>query len=165
MSVPNPQSGADQLEAAADQAIAACGGDIFESSYSPETIKCRCDGSIWRRQIFSNSDRTIRGLVTKGRSTAPQSSVGSNGAVLPRKKPERCNLDHRSVECRGKSNPSDHGQIDLAQLVRCERATVRRGNGLRVPIRSQVCPALLKCFLARCSNRLSNICWASSELV
>ena len=30
-SVPNPQSDADQLEAAADQAIAACGGDAREA--------------------------------------------------------------------------------------------------------------------------------------
>src|ERR1700677_4337699 len=29
--VPNPQSDADQLEAAADQAIAACGGDTREA--------------------------------------------------------------------------------------------------------------------------------------
>jgi hypothetical protein len=29
-SAPNPQSDADQLEAAADQAIAACGGDARE---------------------------------------------------------------------------------------------------------------------------------------
>jgi len=28
---PNPQSGADQLDAAADQAIAACGGDAREA--------------------------------------------------------------------------------------------------------------------------------------
>jgi hypothetical protein len=30
-SAPNPQSDADQLEAAADQAIAACGGDAREA--------------------------------------------------------------------------------------------------------------------------------------
>jgi hypothetical protein len=30
-SAPNPQSDADQLEAAADQAIAACGGDAWEA--------------------------------------------------------------------------------------------------------------------------------------
>ena len=30
-SAPNPQSDADQLEAAADQAIAACGGDVREA--------------------------------------------------------------------------------------------------------------------------------------
>jgi hypothetical protein len=30
-STPNPQSDADQLEAAADQAIAACGGDAREA--------------------------------------------------------------------------------------------------------------------------------------
>jgi hypothetical protein len=30
-SAPNPQSDADQLEAAADQAIAACGGDTREA--------------------------------------------------------------------------------------------------------------------------------------
>lgn len=30
-SVPNPQSDADQLEAAVDQAIAACGGDAREA--------------------------------------------------------------------------------------------------------------------------------------
>jgi hypothetical protein len=30
-SAPNPQSDADQLEAAADQAIAACGGDARET--------------------------------------------------------------------------------------------------------------------------------------
>ena len=32
-SAPNPQSDADQLEAAADQAIAACGGDAREDNY------------------------------------------------------------------------------------------------------------------------------------
>jgi hypothetical protein len=31
MSLPNPQSDADQLEAAVDQAIAACGGDAREA--------------------------------------------------------------------------------------------------------------------------------------
>jgi hypothetical protein len=31
-SAPNPQSDADQLEAAADQAIAACGGDAREAA-------------------------------------------------------------------------------------------------------------------------------------
>jgi hypothetical protein len=30
-SEPNPQSDADQLDAAADQAIAACGGDVREA--------------------------------------------------------------------------------------------------------------------------------------
>ena len=44
----------------------------------------------------------------------------SKGAVLPRTEPERCNLDHRSVECGSQSIGLDRGRIDLAQMARCK---------------------------------------------
>jgi len=53
-------------------------------------------------------------------------------------KPERRNLDHRSVECEDKSNPPHLGRIDLEQFVRRERAIARKGKGLRTPIQSRL---------------------------
>lgn len=53
--------------------------------------------------------------------------------MLPRKKPERRNLDHRSVECGDKSNPSDLGRIDLGQSVPANVRLFRKRNGLRLP--------------------------------
>jgi hypothetical protein len=75
---------------------------------------------IWAAQRAEAQPRRVQWVK---RSRAPTHETGT--------------MDHRSIECEGKSNPSDWERIDLAQLVRCERAALQKRNGLRVPIRSQ----------------------------
>jgi hypothetical protein len=55
-SAPNPQSDADQLEAAADQAIAACGGDARDA------VKAL----IIANQLLEPDPEKLRAAVTMG---------------------------------------------------------------------------------------------------
>jgi hypothetical protein len=112
---------------------------IFESSSSPETIKGSLRWIKWINLAPSNifKLRQNNSRVTKDRSTTPQSSAGSSGAVLPRKKPERCNLDHRSVECGGNLTHRIGSELILDNWCRANVRLFEKEKGLRLPIRSQ----------------------------
>jgi hypothetical protein len=59
-SAPNPQSDADQLEAAADQAIAACGGDAREA------VKALIVANHFSKPIWRNLRRRSRMAMREG---------------------------------------------------------------------------------------------------
>jgi hypothetical protein len=65
--LPNPQSDADQLEAAADQAIAACGGDAREDNHGDSALNStRFKG--WRSLAASSLVKSIECTVTVTRN-------------------------------------------------------------------------------------------------
>jgi hypothetical protein len=86
-SASNPQSDADQLEAAADQAIAACGGDAREAVKAlivanqfletdlEETTGCGLDGVCARESAVSNA--TLEAFHSHGRWLTHRHRVSS----------------------------------------------------------------------------------------